>query len=383
MHQAEDVVSAIAAFNRFNNIFEDVFCVGILNLHWARIGFTFKYQACFEVLYLCLMIVLNGLLVNLHESPVLIRTTRVLAFLCIFMWIKEALHSIAVTIGAVLSGRVQQGLCRAGADLFRLFSTGIVYVYAAYSPETAKERWELNVLMCYTFAYRWIWLTYATRSMRVVGLHILPILYTTRGIGAFCFIMLVYLLAAVTAIYAFALHSLSESISLVLRLVLLGDLDLYEMEYGPGGLDVYGTTLLLDDMSISTSVPPLGENSYAIRLVVLVIASVMGVLLMNIFVAVLCVHYQEASDNSLKLFNHERARLVETYYDSKRGFSAMFCWICCLRLCRRQRLARSQSPSPDKRHNDDSNMNLYMCICRPVVYIYTYMATAGSAAWAV
>merc|ERR1712079_232347 len=79
---------------------------------------------------------------------------------------------------------------------------------------------------------KWFRMLIYLRQIKVVGLHILPITSTMWDVGPFLLVLGVYVLASVNLLYALRNnYDPWECFLLIYRLVVLGDMDITELEH--------------------------------------------------------------------------------------------------------------------------------------------------------
>merc|ERR1712129_217347 len=112
--------------------------------------------------------------------------------------------------------------------------------------------------------------------MGTIAVHTLPITSTMWNVGPFLIVMAVYLFASVNLFYALCNnYGLEDCFILIYKLVVLGDLDLEELEH-------------------KTEQPGTTQYFHVVRIMVVGLSFLIGVTMMNLFIAVLCKAYGDA-----------------------------------------------------------------------------------------
>jgi len=128
----------------------------------------------------------------------------------------------------------------------------------------------------------------------------------------------VYLFASVNLFYALNNgYGVDECFFLIYRLVVLADFDIYELEHRTQRplQTVNGETGVIDTT--------LNPTEPFLRVMVIALTFVVGVTMMNLFIAMLCFEYTEAKDNVEFAFLHERASMVLDQQALQRGLAHM------------------------------------------------------------
>merc|ERR1712032_356190 len=163
------------------------------------------------------------------------------------------------------------------------------------------------------------------RQIRVIGIQILPITQTMWDMGPFLLVFSLYFLASVNMFYALNTgHSFVQCFMQVYQLVVLGSGDSATL----ANTDAPQMTVDLITGAVLQSAPPDADNLSVVRVMLIFVSFLIGVSLMNLFLAVLCVAYTEARDKAHISFQSSRTEMVLDQHAVRAG-SARIC--CCLR----------------------------------------------------
>lgn len=314
-------------------IFEQKGCQAIINLKWTteRFGARFRMvMALVEVLNLVFInLVLNNTELKLHKTARLVVLT-VLNILAIAVWLVALFLEVSQAVGYFDRGLHRRYL-RCGRywfDIIVVGSTAYICFYTAAKNLEVTEKEVFKVLLGVIIFLKWIRFLMFMRQLRHVGVHILPIITTMWDVGPFLAVLAVYMLGSVNMYYSITTYDLWECFILIYRLVVLGDMELWEMEnvYGPrmfiNTADFTGPAV---QSEIFQDLPEKTPYYDVVRLMMVVISFIMGLSMMNLFVAMLCLSYSQAWDNSWNAFLQSRAVIVLDQTAIRLGIRRMFC----------------------------------------------------------
>jgi len=89
------------------------------------------------------------------------------------------------------------------------------------------------------------------------------------------------------------------------------------------------------DGMINQSAPEQTEYYVVVRVMLVVVSFVMGLSMMNLFVAMLCLSYSQAAENAWFSFMQSRAGIVLDQHAIRLGLKRLAGKILCCRCCRR------------------------------------------------
>mmetsp|Transcript_27823 Transcript_27823/g.64862 ORF Transcript_27823/g.64862 Transcript_27823/m.64862 type:complete len:244 (-) Transcript_27823:180-911(-) len=185
---------------------------------------------------------------------------------------------------------------------------------------TSRSLWRYGTLLGILVFLKWMRFLIYLRQIRSVGMRILPITTTMFDVGPFCLVLFVYLIGSVNMYYALGIKSFQDSAIMIYRLVVLGDLNLDEFE------GVFATQMSLqDDGSILQTTSEKTEYYWAVRLLIVVVSFFVGLLMMNLFVAMLCLSYSQAAEGAWLSFMRSRANIVLDQHAIRVGMEIVFC----------------------------------------------------------
>merc|ERR1712129_183489 len=178
------------------------------------------------------------------------------------------------------------------------------------------------------------------RQIKVIGIAILPITQTMWDISPFLLVFSLYFLATVNMFYALNTgHSFGDIFMLVFHLVLLGDGDASTLENTETQMAVdlsTGAVLQTDS--------PVTDNFIIVRLMMVFASFMIGVSLMNLFLAMLCLSYTLAYEQAHRSFMKALANIVIDQHAVRVG-TARLC--CCCRRHQTENLVYGRSVSDD------------------------------------
>jgi len=130
--------------------------------------------------------------------------------------------------------------------------------------------------------------------------------------------------------YALGIYSFPRCFLIIYRLVVMADVDPSEMEnVWPSRMKLQPDGAVKEFMSLAS------EYYVVVRLMLIFISFVIGLTMMNLFVAVLCLAYDSAARNADFAFARNRARLLLDHEAMRIGSRTL------KKLCRRRNPAQS------------------------------------------
>jgi len=322
LHKDLKVLLAIADCET-SQIFNNAGCQAIISVLWAENAVLARFRmlmAFFEVLNLVFInITLNF---NKDDSP-----ERGLVFMAssisaAVVWAVSVFFEVAQAIGYVSSSLTKRYLAtpRYWFDLVVLGMTFATIIGIWQLGLDAADSALFNTILGTLVFLKWMGFLIYLRQIRSVGVRILPITTTMFDVGPFCLVLCVYLIGSVNMYYALGVQSFQESAITIWRLVVLGDLDLNELE------GVFPSEFtLLDDGTIRQDESARTKYYWAVRVIVVTVSFIVGVLMMNLFVAILCLSYSRAAEKAWLSLMRSRANIVLDQHAIRVGMEIVFC----------------------------------------------------------
>jgi len=351
IHKDLQVLSAISSCEHLE-IFTNDGCCAIINWMWAGQLWTARFRMLLATVEL-----INFIVINFSEGPPDMVSKKAGNNKNINFW-----SSLVILFLAVLFELTQiMGYCkyrlmdryfatfRHWFDMIVLTMTMIFIVvfFTIVEIVPEDETSDLVLMSLGVIIYlKWFRLLTWLRQFEAIGCHILPIMSTTLKVGPFLIVLGVYVLASWNLYFAVQHgYTWNECLMLMYRLAVLGDFDLQELEHKKSP----PTTLhMQNDMkqgSISTAGSMLGYGSvnwHSVRITFVLVSFMVGVLIMNLFIAVLCSEYEKAAAIAKESFMRSRARIVLDQAAVNVG------WRICNKLARKA-LMKQNLPRDDER----------------------------------
>eukprot|EP00928_Gymnodinium_smaydae_P011725 TRINITY_DN14299_c0_g2_i1.p1 TRINITY_DN14299_c0_g2~~TRINITY_DN14299_c0_g2_i1.p1 ORF type:complete len:929 (+),score=117.25 TRINITY_DN14299_c0_g2_i1:38-2824(+) len=332
-----------------DNVFGELSTRAVLTVMWRKENFSAKCRMGISAIEVLNLVLLNFILNELDHSDLniwLLRAANIMAFLVFLLVL--FLHLLQF-VGYCSSGLLSRILLTPGFWMTNsvIFLTGTcVYVVAAWNFE-AKESVEFCTSLGVIIFIKWMRLLVSLSTLKSVGLRILPITSTMLDIGPFCAVMGVYLVGSTNMYYALGIYNFPRCFLIIYRLVVMADVDPNELE------NVWPSQMNLQDNGyISQSVSPGSEYYVVVRLMLIFFSFVIGLTMMNLFVAVLCLAYDKAARNADFAFARNMARLLldhEAMRIGARSFQG---------LCQRRQKQSKDFDSPYGRERSASCIGL-------------------------
>lgn len=327
IHEDLEVILAIADCED-QEVFSVPACRAIVSLKWAqeRMGAQFRMIMAFvEVMNLVLInILLNG---DSEGFPLADEQRERLLFvaslLAFAVWVAVSLLETAQAIGYFSHGLVRRYISnfRYVFDFAVLCLTCVVISWVWTRGMETVQSPAFRIMLGFVVGLKWARFLVSLRQLKSVGLRILPIMDTMWDVGPFLFVLSVYFLGAVNMLYALGNHTSVDAFLVIYRLVVLGDVHLGELETG----SALSSFRMLPDGRLQQEGTPLTDYRYVVRCLMLVVSFLMGVSMMNLFVAMLCVSYSAAAERAPLAFERSRAHIVLDQYAARKGFMSMLC----------------------------------------------------------
>lgn len=312
LHKDLQVLSAIA--NNSNiEIFSKDGCCAIINGMWEGEMLTARFRMSLATVELFNFMVINLLIDD--EVDTMGRgwtpgSKQVVQLVSAIIWSLAVFFEVMQGVGYFFNGMMRQylGKFRHFFDTMVLIMTGSFIISLWYSEDVTAD--SFTTLLSVLLFLKWFRFLAYLRQFEVIGVHILPITSTMWNVGPFLLVLGVYVAASVNMYYALRNgYSLGECFLLIYRLAVLGDFDLTELEHKNQPV----TRLDFQTGIISTSVTSIVNDSYrwyTVRIMLVVVSFVVGVSIMNLFVAILCSKYDEAASVAQRMYMRARAQIV-------------------------------------------------------------------------
>jgi len=188
--------------------------------------------------------------------------------------------------------------------------TGLfVVIFMIPGEEALVNQGEFSAAMGVLLFLKWFKMLVYLRQYETIAVRTLPITSTMWNVGPFLLVMAVYLFATVNLFYALRNgYGLEDCFFHVYNLVVLGNFDINK---------------LYNRVRLST---PERWYVHFVRAIVVGLSFVIGVTMMNLFIAVLCVAYDEAAQKAQIAFMEARASIVLDQHAFRNG-------IRCVKKC--------------------------------------------------
>eukprot|EP00928_Gymnodinium_smaydae_P033101 TRINITY_DN23808_c0_g1_i2.p1 TRINITY_DN23808_c0_g1~~TRINITY_DN23808_c0_g1_i2.p1 ORF type:complete len:684 (-),score=57.86 TRINITY_DN23808_c0_g1_i2:408-2459(-) len=319
-HHDIDVLMALAHSPQ-PDIFSEPGSQAILNFAWEKEKLSAKIGMVMAFVEVMNLVAINFILNESKRLP-----SRELSSLSLTIANLLAIAVLAiVTCNKLVEilGHLTHGL-RSGSAMFWLFDaivlslTGLVNVWTWNLGLEAKSEFSFNIALGILVFIKWMRLLMSLRLIESIGMRILPITTTMWDVGPFCAVLAVYLIGSANMYYSLGIHSFPRSFLIIYRMVVLGDVDLNEME------NIWDSNMELVDAGrnhsiIMQSVPESTEYYYVVRAFMLFISFVMGLSMMNLFIAMLCLSYANAMEVATKAFMKSRALAMIDHFAYRSG----------------------------------------------------------------
>jgi len=195
----------------------------------------------------------------------------------------------------------------------------------------------------------WSQLLVCARQVKSVGMRILPITSTMWDIGPFCAVLMVYLFGATNMYYSLDIHnSLWDCFLIIYRMVALADFTFPEIE---GVLHTPELSIAADNATIHQAAREPTEYREVLQVMIVALTVVIGLSMMNLFIAMLCLSYSEAYARAPLEFMRTRADLSVDYHAMALGANS----VCCCWRHRRVRFGRTNSRHDSSLGSRDSD----------------------------
>merc|ERR1712008_36419 len=180
--------------------------------------------------------------------------------------------------------------------------TGLfVVIFMIPGEEALVNQGEFSAAMGVLLFLKWFKMLVYLRQYESIAVRTLPITSTMWNVGPFLLVMAVYVFASVNMFYALQNgYDLLECFVFMYRLEGLGDFTIAHLQ--------------------KTTEPSVEVAYYhVVNFMVVGLTFVIGVTMMNLFVAVLCVAYDEAAKNAAIAFTESRANIVLDQHAIRKG----------------------------------------------------------------
>eukprot|EP00928_Gymnodinium_smaydae_P058963 TRINITY_DN4217_c0_g5_i1.p1 TRINITY_DN4217_c0_g5~~TRINITY_DN4217_c0_g5_i1.p1 ORF type:complete len:933 (-),score=111.95 TRINITY_DN4217_c0_g5_i1:379-3177(-) len=323
VHTDLEVLMALA-HGQQKDIFSNPGCQAILNFAWEREKTSAKIGMVMAFIEVMNLVAINFILNETNNLPSLELSNSLL----IVANLLALAVLIVVAFGKAMEmiGHLSRGL-KAGTATFLLFDavvlslTCCVVIWTWQLGLEAKSTPAYNIALGILVFVKWMRLLMSLRLIESIGMRILPITTTMWDVGPFCAVLAVYLIGSANMYYALGIHSFPRCFLIIYRMVVLGDVDLNEMENVWGSdmhiEEVDGRTAILQTVSAST------EYYYVVRAMMLFISFVMGLSMMNLFIAMLCLSYANATEVATTAFMKSRALAMIDHYAYRSGLLSL------------------------------------------------------------
>jgi len=245
-------------------------------------------------------------------------------FVSLLVWSLAMYMELSQILGFICTGLGRRYLAspRHWFDLTLVVMTGVVS-FALLDKSVAQDNTFCTAFGALVFC-KWTRFLVDLRQIEAVGIEILPITDTMWDIGPFLLVFSVYFLASVNMFYALNTgHSFIQCFMQVYQLVVLGSGNSATL----ANTDAPKMTMDLITGAVFHSAPPEAGNLFVVRVMLIFVSFVIGVSLMNLFLAVLCVAYTQARNKAHLSFMRSRTKVVMDQHAIRAGAARIGCYL--------------------------------------------------------
>jgi ankyrin repeat protein len=297
------VLVALTEFPDADDIFRMRETQSLVELQWTM---TSPYARCLLFIALVELGNLLQMLLSLRggDEPFLS------VLLAALVWILGVVLQVVQIAGFIASGLQNRAFFTFVKTFERvvLMLTGVVIFFTWSQKLKVMDSPGFRVSLGILVYFKWTNVLIQCRQIKAVAIRILPITSTMTEVGPFVAVLSVYWLASANMYYAFGNDGLKDTFLQMYRSTVLGDAALLAPE---------------NYVDSAMQVPT--------QLMTLFASFVIGVTMMNIFIAVLGEAYSAAHESAEGAFLRSRAGIVLDIHAARTGFK------CCRALFARRR----------------------------------------------
>jgi len=312
-----DLHVLLAVSNMNCEIFASEGCCALINWMWAGEMRTARFRMSLATVELCNFMCFNYLFDEVATANQPRKTQLVLSVISVIIWLLAVFFELMQCMGYLVHGFMGKYFRspRHCFDIVVLILTGCFIIAFWNLDEELVSSDEFATLLGTILFLKWFRFITYLRQVRVIGHHILPMMQTMGEVGPFLLVLGVYLLASTNLYWAFRNnYSLFECFFLIYRLAVLGDFSIGELEHKARP---HTSKKVQEDMqqasngTEATFLFPDGDTAwFSVRFMLVIVSFMVGVLIMNLFIAVLCSSYDRAASVANKTFMRSRAKIV-------------------------------------------------------------------------
>lgn len=303
------ILAAIAAI-KDDAVFDEPSCKAILTAAWRKV---LPLHVIDVVCHALLLVLLFGMILSFGEVDWLSRGELRLViaiFLLIFSGraiVFDSWQAFGLwQVGASFDTQSALFSCfNISRIVLTLLSAGIllsVYIQGEVSSDFSLQTWQRLVVGA-AVLLRWFILLWSLQVFGIVGPWLLPMCRALLDVFPFGAFIVFPLFGFSQAYHALGIRWLPDAIFDVMRLGVLGDVDLDELEDTRHGYSISG-----GEMTYVAAVRT--EMYYPVRLLMLMVGILFTAATMNVFIGMVGQSYRCAHDHRLALFWRERSRVV-------------------------------------------------------------------------
>jgi ankyrin repeat protein len=368
VHKDLQVLLAIADCPNIN-IFSTDGCCAIVNWQWAREQRLARFRMVAAAIEIMAFMVINFIT---NENVLIDSVPLVVANgVSLFMWLVAMCLELAQFAGYVSKGLTRQYFARAlhWFDALVVFMTGGVNI-ALLTINNASQDSMFSTALGVLVYMKWLRFLAYLRQIRAIGTEILPMSQTMWNIVPFLVVLSIYVLGTVNMLFALNNgYSIDDCFMLIYRMVVLGDASVEELE---NRLSSQLTVNLTTGIVTQSDSPPT-DNFWVVRIMMVFTSFVVGVSLMNMFLAMLCLNYTMAHDQADFSFMRARANIVLDQSAVRIGITR---FLCCSK--RSEKLVYGSSGSAYDLTNSRSSLSNK---CRTTSILLSNPATSAMSAF--
>jgi len=334
-------------------VFSLIECQAIVQHVWSQVRWIAIADIYVQLLWILLWMGMSFSINN--EGPTGVSYyTGIWGLVLSPLWLINMLQEIAQFVGHRSWGMSMEYLTSPSnwVDVFRMLVTGGLLSILILTNDEHVNTASLRVVMACLVMFRWNKSLYALRCIKTFGLPMLPILRAMRDINAFCFVLLFVLFGFSHTYYTLGIHQdISSAFNAVYRLGVLGDFDLQELEGVDPHFGVDGNTMMPVD-------PDKTSMFYVVRVFMIVATFGITVTLLNIFIGVLSVAFENETEKAESTFWHERSHSTLMFCATVEGFYKMHCPFCRRRVLHKRANAHDQGAGKPMRRTATEKADL-------------------------
>jgi len=312
------------------DIFSTQGCLAIIALKWRKektLARFRMYIAGFECAAFMAINFITDETTTTDEAPFVPAGSMqlfVTNVVCLLIWFVAMSMEVAQILGYVCTGLTKRYFAstRHWLDVVAVLMTGAVNIALLQLNQEATYHVAFATSLGILVFMKWLRFLVYLRQIRAIGIQILPITETMWDIGPFLIVLIIYLIATVNMFFALNnKYTFGECFMLIYRLVVWGDATVSELE------NRAATPMILNlaNGEITKPISSQTDTYYVVQVMMVIFSFIIGVSLMNLFLAMLCVSYTTASEMSSRSFMKSRLSMVLDQHATRVGVARLCC----------------------------------------------------------